>query len=187
MAANTIALEEILAVRAGAQKIASAAVIADVLDRLAAEISSALADASPVLLAVMRGGVFTATELARRLDWPYEFDYVHPTRYGSQLEGGELEWVKRPGATLRDRHVLIVDDVLDRGQTLAELVAAIEQLQPRKVYSTVLVEKALRVPVDRPVADFVGLRVDDRYLFGCGMDYRGFWRGLPELFAVGDA
>jgi len=185
MTARTIALEEIMAVRTGAQRIASAAEIADVLDRLAAEISTVLADTCPVLLAVMRGGIFAATELARRLDWPYEFDYVHLSRYGSGLEGGELEWIRRPSSSLRDRHVLIVDDVLDRGQTLAELAAAIGQLEPRRVYSAVLVEKELRSPTDRPVADFVGLRVADRYLFGCGMDYRGYWRGLPELFAVG--
>jgi hypoxanthine phosphoribosyltransferase len=178
------ALDEAMVVRARAREIASRSEVATILDRLAAEISDALESTCPVLLAVMRGGVFTATEIARRLDWPYEFDYVHLSRYGSALEGGDVEWVMRPSASLRGRHVLIVDDVLDRGQTLAELELAVDQLEPASVSSAVLVEKQIRPLVSRPAADFVGLRVDDHYLFGCGMDYRGFWRGLPALYAV---
>lgn len=178
------ALEEALTVRAQATEIASQAEVCAALDRLATDISRALRRSCPVLLAVMRGGVFTATALAGRLTWPYEFDYVHLSRYGQALVGGHVEWLVRPRASLRGRHVLIVDDVLDRGQTLVELKAVLAQLEPASVHAAVLVEKRLGQHVGRPTADFVGLRVDDRYIFGCGMDYRGFWRGLPALYAV---
>lgn len=177
-------LDEAIAVRASASEVASSSEIAAGLDRLAVEISAVYSERCPVLLAVMRGGMFTAAELARRLDWPYELDYVHLSRYGSALEGGAVEWIMRPSAGLRGRHVLIVDDILDRGQTLTELNVAIEQLGPASIAAAVLVEKQLRRPISRPVADFVGLQVEDVYLFGCGMDYRGFWRGLPALYAV---
>ena len=177
-------LDEAIAVKASAREVASSAEIAAVLDRLANEISAVYSERCPVLLAVMRGGMFMATELARRLDWPFEIDYVHLSRYGSALEGGEVEWIMRPSAGLRGRHVLIADDILDRGQTLAELNVAIEQLGPASIAAAVLVEKQLHPPIDRPAADFVGLQVEDVYLFGCGMDYRGFWRGLPALYAV---
>ena len=186
MVALDAVLEEAVAVRASAREIASETAIAAILDRLAAEISTALATTCPIVLAVMRGGIFTATEIARRLDWPYEFDYVHLSRYGSALEGGAVEWIMRPTARVRGRHVLIVDDILDRGHTLAELQVAVEQLEPAEALSAVLIEKDIQPPIDRPTADFVGLRVEDRYVFGCGMDYRGFWRGLPALYAVGD-
>jgi hypoxanthine phosphoribosyltransferase len=177
-------LSEAIAVKANAREVASPTEMAAVLEQLATEVSAVFSERCPVLLAVMRGGMFAATELARRLDWPFEIDYVHLSRYGSALEGGAVEWIVRPSAALRGRHVLIVDDILDRGQTLAELNVAIQQLEPASLAAAVLVEKQLQPPIDRPAADFVGLQVEDVYLFGCGMDYRGFWRGLPALYAV---
>lgn len=176
------AAREALEVRAAAARIASADEIRTVLDRLAAEITDLLAECCPVLLTIMHGGVFTAVELARRLDFPHEFDYVHVTRYGKALTGGELDWQAHPQKSLRERHVLVVDDILDKGQTLTAVLKALKDVGVARAYSAVLVEKALEVT--RPAADFVGLTVSDEYVFGCGMDYKGFWRGLPEVYAV---
>ncbi len=176
---------EALAVRDAARELASAAQISAALDRLASDLTAAVGQTCPVLVAVMTGGVFTATELARRLDFPHEFDYVHLTRYGKTLAGGEIEWVVRPAASLRGREVVIVDDILDRGDTLAALRAAFAELGVARLYTAVLVVKDLAQPnVPRPRVDFFGLRVEERYVFGCGMDYKGFWRGLPALYAV---
>ena len=180
--AATDAAREALSVRAAASKLASAGEIRAVLDRLAAEITDALAECCPVLLAIMHGGVFTAVELSRRLDFPHEFDCAHASRYGKALTGGELDWQVYPQKSLRGRHVLIVDDILDKGRTLAAVLEALEEIRVERAYSAVLVEK--RLEVTRPEADFVGLRVPDKYVFGCGMDYKGYWRGLPEVYAV---
>jgi len=171
-------------VLAAAREVASAAQIDTVLDRLGAEVTVCLGDACPVVLAVMLGGVFTATELARRLTFPYEFDYVHLTRYGRALSGGAIEWLVRPRASLRGRDVLIVDDILDRGETLAALQAELRALRVARVHTAVLVTKELNEPRPRPAIDFVGMSVGDSYVFGCGMDYKGFWRGLPALYAI---
>ena len=176
------AAQEALAVRAAAYKLVSAEELCAVFDRLAAEITAALADCSPVLLAIMHGGVYTAVELSRRLDFPHEFDYAHASRYGNDLTGGELHWQTYPQAALRGRHVLVVDDILDKGQTLAAVLEALGDIGVARAYSAVLVEKTLEVV--RPAADFVGLTVPDKYVFGCGMDYKGFWRGLPAVYAV---
>jgi hypoxanthine phosphoribosyltransferase len=181
MAGSKVA-REALEVRAAASEIASAGEIRAVLDRLAAEITGVLAQSCPVLLAIMHGGVFTAVELSRRLDFPHEFDYVHASRYGKALTGGQLDWHARPRESLRGRHVLVVDDILDKGQTLAAVLEALTAIGVERVYTAVLIEKALEAP--RPTADFVGLTVPDAYLFGCGMDYKGFWRGLSALYAV---
>ncbi len=181
MAASEAA-REALEARATASKLASADEIRTVYDRLAAEITDALADCSPVLLAIMHGGVFTAVELSRRLDFPHEFDYAHASRYGKALTGGELDWHVYPRETLRGRHVLIVDDILDAGHTLTAVLEALTEIGVEQSYSAVLVEKTLETP--RPAADFVGLTVPDAYVFGCGMDYKGFWRGLPDVYAV---
>lgn len=179
---DAAALREALEARAAAREVASATEISAALDRLAAEITDAMGGSCPVLLAVMHGGVFTAVELARRLDFPHAVDYVHVTRYREALAPGPLDWLVRPREDLRGRHVLVVDDILDRGRTLAAVLEALSGVGVERVLSAVLVEKVLDVP--RPEVDFIGLTVGDRYVFGCGMDYKGFWRGLPALYAV---
>lgn len=175
-------VREALAVRAAASRLASADEVRAIYDRLAREIAEVLAERCPVLLAIMSGGAFTAVELSRRLDFPHEFDFVHATRYGNALAGGDLDWHVYPRETLRERHVLVVDDILDEGKTLAAVLEALTEIGVERAYSAVLVEKTL--DVSRPAADFVGLEVPDDYVFGCGMDYKGFWRGLPDVYAV---
>ncbi len=177
-------LTDALGALAHATEIYSAAEVDAALDRMAAEITETVADSDPVILAVMQGGVFASTELCRRFEFPYQFDYVHGSRYGDQLEGGELNWRVPPSADLAGRTVVIVDDILDRGLTLADLRLRLAKLGVRKVYSAVLVSKNLHDPIDRPAVDFIGVQADDIYLFGCGMDYKGYWRGIPSLFAV---
>ncbi len=176
------AVQEALEIRAAASEVASASEMRAVLDRLATEITDALAECCPVLLAVMHGGVYTAVELSRRLEFPHEFDYVHASRYGNALTGAELTWHVSPRESLRDRHVLVIDDILDKGQTLAAVLDALRGVGVARAYSAVLVEKALET--QRPAADFVGLAVPDAYVFGCGMDFKGYWRGLPALYAT---
>jgi hypoxanthine phosphoribosyltransferase len=173
-----------LAVRRRARELVSPVEIESALDRLGDEITAALRAACPVVLAVMHGGVFAATALARRLDFPCEFDYVHLSRYHDTLEGGRIVWHVRPRAALRNRHVLIVDDILDRGQTLTALQAELNALGVASLRAAVLVAKALTVPCARPAVDFVGVHVPDNYVFGCGMDYEGYWRGLPGIYTT---
>src|SRR5690606_14166675 len=116
--------------------------------------------------------------------FPYEFAYVHATRYGNTLKGGLLEWHVEPRPELEGRSVLVVDDILDAGVTLAALERALEERRVAAVYKAVFAVKSLRRPVERPAVDFAGAEVADVYVFGCGMDYRGYWRGVPELLAV---
>lgn len=177
-------LADALAVMHSATEIISAVEIDNALDRLSAEIAEQVADSNPTILAVMQGGVFAATELCRRFTFPYRFDFVHGSRYGDKLEGGDLNWRVPPSANLAGGTVVIVDDILDRGLTLADLQTQLAEIGVKRVYSVVLVSKRLHEPVDRPVVDFVGLEADDIFLFGCGMDYKGYWRGLSSLFAV---
>ena len=150
---------------------------------MAAEISGRLRDADPIVMPVLLGGLFTAVRLGMHFDFVCEFDRVQVRRYGHAFEGGRLEWLVEPEIDVRGRTVLIVDDVLDRGITLDEVRRRLVGQGAAQVLSAVLVVKA----IDRPggtVADFAGLQCEDRFLFGCGMDYRGHWRGLPALYAV---
>jgi hypoxanthine phosphoribosyltransferase len=151
---------------------------------MVAEATSRLKHANPVVLAVMHGGVFTAVEMCKRFEFPHEFDYVHVTRYGGGVAPGALEWRMRPSAKLKGRTVLVVDDILDRGHTLRALKAELKRVGVAKQYTAALVVKRLANAGRRPSVDFSGLTVDDVYVFGCGMDYFGYWRELRALYAV---
>lgn len=177
-------LEEAIEARRKGRRVASEAEVAAALDRIAEEASTVLADANPLILAVMQGGAFTAVELCRRFDFPYEFDFIHVTRYGQSLTGGRLSWRVLPSLELAGRTALLVDDILDRGVTLAALYDELGQSSVAKLYSAVLVSKNVRSLGDRVDVDFVGMQVEDAYVFGCGMDYKGYWRGLRALYAV---
>ena len=177
-------LEEAARVRETAREIATPEEVEATFDRLAGGIADVLADENPIVLAAMQGGAFTAVELCRRFEFPYEFDFIHVTRYGRSLSGGKLNWRVMPSLELQGRTVLLVDDILDRGITLAALYEELQRSGVSKLYSAVLVSKMLETPRDRVTVDFVGLHVEDVYVFGCGMDYKDYWRGLKALYAA---
>ena len=152
--------------------------------RLAREISSVLGASSPLIIPVMMGGMVPASRILSQLDFPVEIDYAHATRYRGDVRGRTLEWIAHPSSDFKGRSVLIVDDILDEGITLAAIVAHCRELGAREIYCAVLVDKRIGRPRTLARADFTGLEVDDRYVFGCGMDYRGYFRNLPAIHAL---
>ena len=163
--------------------VAGAGEVQAAIERLAAEISSSLSGEYPLVLAVMGGAVVFAGQLLPKLRFPMDFDYVHATRYGTAIQGGGLDWKVTPPDNVRGRTVLVLDDILDGGQTLREISDRLRALGTKRVYCAVLVEKTLARA--KPIAaDFVGLRIPDRFVFGCGMDAKGYWRNLPEIRAI---
>lgn len=163
--------------------VAGAAQVQGAIDRLAAEITQAMAGEYPLVLVVMGGAVVFAGQLLPKLRLPLDFDYVHATRYGAAVQGGGIDWKVTPPEHVRGRAVLVLDDILDGGETLRAISDRLLALGAKQVRCAVLVEKIL--PRAKPItADFVGLRIPDRFVFGCGMDAKGYWRNLPEIRAV---
>ncbi|PJD93893.1 MAG: hypoxanthine-guanine phosphoribosyltransferase [Legionella sp.] len=155
------------------------------LDTMATEIHEKLSHKNPVIICVMIGGLVPVGNLLLRLNFPLEVDYVHATRYQGEMSGGTLNWKVKPGTDLRGRTVLVVDDILDGGVTLAAILAEIETMGAEEVYSAVLVDKyEKRVPTGLQQADFVGLKVEDHYVFGYGMDYKEYLRNAPGIYKV---
>jgi hypoxanthine phosphoribosyltransferase len=153
------------------------------IDRVSVLLSLRLQDANPLVLVVMHGALPYAGELLRRFAFPLELGYLHVGRYGTATRGGALRWHAEPVQDLVARTVLVVDDVLDRGDTLAAIRTWALEAGAAAVLTTVLVDKA--VAADRPIgADHAALQCPDRYLFGCGMDFRGYWRNLPGIYAL---
>jgi len=155
------------------------------LDTLAAQIHEKMHDKNPVLLCVMIGGLVPMGNLLPRLDFPLEVGYIHATRYQGDIRAGELVWKAKPTQNLKDRTVLIVDDILDGGLTLAAIIKDVKDMGAREVLSAVLVDKHhKRDPGGLANADFVALKVDDHYIFGYGMDYHEYLRNAPGIFVV---
>ena len=151
--------------------------------RVAAEIEAKLGGSYPLVLAVMGGAVVFAGQLLPMLRFPLDFDYVHASRYGAATRGAGIEWRVSPPSLAKGRAVLVVDDILDHGETMAAIRARLLELGAQSVQCAVLVDKVLAVK--KPIRpDFVGLTIPDRFVFGCGMDAKGFWRNLPEIRAM---
>lgn len=153
------------------------------LDRMAAEMNAQLADADPLILCTMNGGVVTMGHLLTRLTVPLTIDYIHATRYRNTTSGQLLEWIRRASMPLTGRDVVIVDDILDEGITLAAIVADCHANGARNVYTCVLVDKKDVAKTEVNI-DFLGLEVPNRYVFGYGMDYKGYLRNAAGIYAV---
>ncbi len=153
------------------------------LHRVAMQINEKLADTHPLVLSVMGGAVVFSGQLLPLLDFPLDFDYVHVSRYGDARAGGEMHWKVAPHESVKGRVVLLVDDILDEGHTLAALRARVLALGAKHCYSAVFADKqhGRKKPV---VADFIGVELPDRFVFGYGMDIEGAWRNLPAIYAA---
>jgi hypoxanthine phosphoribosyltransferase len=176
---------EAAAVLADADCLHDAAAVQAAYDRLAAAIGGDYAGRNPLLLCVMVGGMVPAAEIARRLAFPFELDYLHATRYRSTTRGGGLVWKREPDRRrIEDRHVLVIDDILDEGHTLLAIRKALLGMKPASLKVAVLAEKLHGRRAAGAAAEYIGLAVPDRYVFGCGMDYKEYWRQLPAIYAV---
>ena len=166
-----------------AELICSASETTEAVRRLASEVTRVLAKACPFVLTVMRGGVVFSGQLLPLLEFPLDFDYVDVTRYRNTTRGGLMEWNVFPETTVRDRAVLVIDDILDEGHTMAEIRARVLACGAHSFHCAVFADKEIGT---RKVmtADFVGIRVPNRYVFGFGMDVYGAWRNLPAVYAL---
>ncbi|NHC07767.1 hypoxanthine-guanine phosphoribosyltransferase [Azonexus fungiphilus] len=173
------------AMLADAEVIHSAETVNATLDRMAAEIRDRLSESYPLVLCVMTGGVVFCGQLLTRLDFPLDFDYLHATRYGPETQGGKISWRTAPWTPVKGRKVLVVDDILDEGVTLAAVKESLLRLGAEEVLTAVFSDK-LNGKNKPLAADFVGLTVPDRFVFGFGMDAGGAWRNLPAIYAKKD-
>lgn len=160
-----------------------AAAVRAAIARLAIRIDLELHTANPVVVAVLQGGLYLAGQLLPFLRFPLSQATVQVSRYGDAERGSALQWLSPLSMDVRGRVVLLVDDVFDEGITLELLLRHVRDAGAARVLSAVLVRKAVpRTVMMQP--DFVGLESGAGYLFGCGMDYRGSWRNLPEIRAL---
>lgn len=175
------------ALLAQATEVFDGAAVQTALARMANQINARFeqegAPAFPLVLGVMGGAVVFAGQLLTRLSFPLEFDYIHVTRYGAKDHGGRIEWKVEPRADVRGRTVIVLDDILDEGETLAHVQERLLAMGATEVLLAVFADKAIgKAKPARP--DYVGLVVPNKFLVGYGMDAYGYWRNLPGIWAL---
>ncbi|MEO6351516.1 MAG: hypoxanthine-guanine phosphoribosyltransferase [Burkholderiaceae bacterium] len=172
---------------ANAELIFDEAAVQAAVDRIAADLNARFdrADSAsyPLVLGVMGGAVVFAGQLLTRLKFPLEFDYIHVTRYGNKSQGGRIEWKVEPRADVRGRTLIVLDDILDEGETLAHVKQRLLEMGAKEVILAVFSDKDIGRA--KPVAaDYVGLVLPNKFVIGYGMDAYGYWRNLGSIWAV---
>ncbi len=168
-----------------AQLVCDAARVQTEVARMAREISAQLADEFPVVLAVMGGAAIFVGQLLPQLAFPLEFGAIEVTRYNNDIQGREVTWRLPPRDNVRGRTVVVVDDILDEGVTLAAIRQRLVEMGALRVLTAVFADKDLGR--EKPIkADFIGVTVPNKYVFGFGMDAYGLWRNLPAIYALKD-
>ncbi len=159
------------------------------LNTLATKLNKQLVNETPLVLCVMQGGLVFSGQLIPKLDCMLEVDYIHATRYSNETSGGELTWKAYPVASLSNRTVLILDDILDEGKTLQSIIQYCEAQGASRILSAVLLKKnhqrgVTDKAIDSALIDHVALTVEDNYVFGFGMDMNGEYRQLDGIYAL---
>jgi hypoxanthine phosphoribosyltransferase len=174
--------EEIRRVAAEADCLYSQSEIQAAISRMAREISAQLEDSHPLVLSVLNGGIFFTSELLLQLPFPLELDAIKAGRYQGETKGTTMRWTLTPALPLTGRTILVVDDILDEGITLAEIMRYCREAGADRVLTAVLIDK--QIGREKPCTpDFVGLQTENRYLFGYGLDYKNHLRNWPGIYA----
>ena len=175
-------LKEIRSIQDTADELYNVDQLETALNAMASSINTDLADTNLLVLCVLNGGIITAGKLLTRLTFPLTLDSINASRYQNKTSGGSIEWLLEPKTPLSGRTILLIDDILDEGITLSAIKDYCIKKGAESVYSAVLLDKS--IGKSKPItADYVGLPVENRYLFGYGLDYKGYLRNAPGIYA----
>lgn len=178
-------LTEIKQVQKSARLLHSEIEVEDAIVAMAEKINARLANENPVILCVMNGGIVITGKIITQLSFPLTLDAINVSRYGQKTTGNKLNWLQKPTSSLQGRTVLIIDDILDEGITLKAIYQYCLEQGAKKIFSAVLIEKQLE-QAKAIQADFVGLSVANHYLYGYGMDYKGYLRNAAGIYACAE-
>ena len=175
---------ELQQVQENADLVFSAHQIAVAIEQIATELEQRINNRNAIMLCVMNGGLITTSDIMRALQCDVRLDYLQVARYRDKTVGGSLHWHKEPQFSLEDQVVVLIDDIYDEGYTLEEVASYCKRKGAKEVITVVLLFKQKEGRTVSMQPDIYGLEVSDRYVFGYGMDYKGYLRNLPAIYAV---
>ena len=184
---NTLNIKEVNKVREKADCLFTRDEVAGAIEGVATKITRDYQELNPIVMCIMNGGLIFCGELILHLPILLELDYAHTSRYRASTDPDDLQWISVPHAPLKNRHILLVDDILDEGHTLKSLIKACTDQGASSVKSAVLLNKKHdRKAEPNFKADYTALEVDDHYVFGYGMDYKGYLRNAPGIYKLNE-
>ncbi len=157
--------------------------IKTVIKNIADQVNQTIKTDDLYVLCVMNGALIFAGQLLPRLEKNIQYSYIHATRYAASLTGGPIHWLVKPSKDIEGKTVLILDDILDEGITLREIVTTCEAMKAKAIYTAVLFDKDIEKEKSY-IPNFIGLKVPNRFVFGYGLDCKGLGRNLPHLYAL---
>ena len=159
--------------------------IENALDSLSKKINRDYINLNPIFMVVMNGGLVFAGKLLPKLTFPVQVDYCHATRFRNETSGCSIEWKVKPQQNVCDRHIILVDDILDEGRTLQAIIDQCLTLRAASVKTAVMIEKChYRKALKGMKPDYCELQAPDEYLFGCGMDYKSYCRNTGSIYIL---
>ena len=168
------------------ESLLGADVLAARIRELGAEISRDYVGRDLLLICVLKGAIFFLADLMRAIDLPLELDFMAISSYGAATDAsGVVRILKDLDASIADRDVLIVEDIIDSGLTLSYLVRTLEARRPASLEICALLTKPSRRQMEVPVR-YVGFEIPDRFVIGYGLDYAERYRNLPYLGVLAD-
>jgi len=158
--------------------------IASMVRRLAVEIEADIAGRAPVFIGVLKGCVFFLTDLVRQIAKPIEMDFIQVSSDGaSTTAAGSGVLVKDITVDVRERDVYLVEDIVDTGTTLTDVVRLIDARHPRSIKVVSLLSKPSRRQVEVDIA-FLGTEIDDLFVVGYGLDHAERYRNVPDIHVL---
>jgi hypoxanthine phosphoribosyltransferase len=178
--------QELQEVKENSDLIFSASQINTAVESMGLELETKIKNKNAILICVMNGGIIMTSDLLRCMDCDVRLDYLQVARYREKTVGGSLHWLKEPQLSLEDQTVVLVDDIYDEGYTMEELVSYCRKHGAKEVITAVLLLKRKSAPQVDLKPDIYGLEVTDRYVYGYGMDYKGYLRNVPAIYAISE-
>lgn len=184
---NDLSIKEVNKVREKAECLFTKEEVGSAIESIATKITQDYQELNPIVMCIMNGGLIFCGELILHLPILLELDYAHTSRYRASTDPDNLQWISVPHSSLENRHVLLVDDILDEGHTLNALIKACTEQGASSVKSAVLLNKKHgRKAEPNLKADYTALEVDDHYVFGYGMDYKGYLRNAQGIYKLNE-
>ena len=151
------------------------------------EITKRYKGESVILIVILKGSIFFATELAKRIDLPMNIEFMSVSSYGSGTESSGVVKIKKDiDASIEGENVIIVEDIIDSGNTLSRLMPMLRERKPKSLTLCTLLDKPDRRVGDDVVCDFTGFVIPDKFVVGFGLDFDQRYRNLPYIGFVED-
>jgi hypoxanthine phosphoribosyltransferase len=164
------------------EKLVTREKLEQVIAALAGEINADMEGRDPVFVCILKGAVFFFTALTRQLNRSVVLDFIQVSSYGATTDSsGTVILIKDITVDIAGKDVYLVEDIVDTGLTLADVIALLQARHPRSVQVVALLSKPSRRKIEVPL-DFVGLEMEDRFVVGFGLDFAESFRNLPEIW-----